>query len=204
MARSPKNNTVPTMETTHLADWLGDLRGLNRLFLDYLAALARSGRPCLNLPQRVARCLRVATAESLDRIADLPVALFRLEISAQPVAAALPRDPDEQARWSLAMTILCSAWHLARSHPFETRTFLHLSHDGLHRLRSIPVAEIATVARSPGLVSCAFADAALTWPALVRLEGDGADERMLTLIALQPPVSVAAHAPAPDPMRLSV
>jgi hypothetical protein len=191
-------------ETTHLADWLGHLRALNRLFLGYLAVLARDGRPCLNLPQRVARCLRVASADSLDRIADLPIALFRLDVAADSVTAALPRDAEEQARWSLAMTILSSAWHLARSHPFETRTFLHLSQDGLRQLRSIPVAEIATVARSPGLVSCAFTDAVLTWPALVRLEGDGPDERMLTLIALQPPLSVAADVPAPDPMRLSV
>lgn len=204
MAHSLKNNTVPTTESMHLDDLLGDLRALNRLFLGYLAALAREGRPCLNLPQRVARRLRVATADALDRIADMPVALFRLEIAAQPVAAMLPRDPQEQARWSLAVTILSSAWHLARSHPFETRTFLHLSHDGLRRLRSIPVAELATVARSPGLLGCAFVDAGLTWPALVRLEGDGPDERMLTLIALQPPVSVAGHAPAPDPLRLSV
>jgi hypothetical protein len=204
MAGLSKNNRVPMTNTTHLADWLGDLRALNRLFLDYLAALARNGRPCLNLPQRVARRLRVATAESLDRIADLPVALFRLELPAQPVATALPRDADEQARWSLAMTILGNAWHLARSHPFETRTFLHLSDDGLRRLRSIPVAEIATVARAPGLVCCAFANAALTWPALVRLEDDGPDGRMLTLIALQPPVSVFTHVPPPDPMRLSV
>ena len=204
MAHSLKNNTVPATETTHLADWLGHLRALNRLFLGYLAALAHDGRPCLNLPQRVARCLRVASADSLDRIADLPVALFRLDIAAHTVTAALPRDAEEQARWSLAMTILSSAWHLARSHPFETRTFLHLSQNGLRQLRSIPVAEIATVARSPGLVSCAFTDAALTWPALVRLESDAPDERMLTLIALQPPLSVAAHVPAPDPMRLSV
>lgn len=179
-------------ETPTLVDRLADLRALNRLFLGYLAMLARDGRPCLDLPAHVARGLRDAAPARLDRIADLPVALFRLDPAARVVDPALPRDRHEQARWSLGVTLLGNAWHLARSHPFEARTFLDLSIAELMQLRSIPVSDLSVVARAPTLLGCAFADAALTWEALV--ESD--DNRMLRLIALQPTVPMARRVSA--------
>jgi hypothetical protein len=190
-------------ETPRLVDWLADLKALNRLFLDYLAMLARDGRPCLRLPRHVARRLGDATPRRLDRIAELPVALFRLDLGAGGVEHALPRERHELARWSLAVTILSSAWHLARSHPFEARTFLHLSKDELRQLRSIPVADLCIVARSPALLGCAFTDAAATWAALVRLEAVE-DDRMLRLITLQPAVPGAGRATVVGAARLSI
>ena len=189
-------------ETPGLDDWLGDLRALNRLFLSYLAMLAREARPCLNLPAQVVRRLRDAAPESLDRIADLPVALFRLDLGTAQLGQALPRDRHEQARYSLALTILSSARHLARSQPFEARTFLQLSALDLRRLRSVRVAELATLARSPSLLRCAFSEAGLTWPALVRAQH--LDARTLTLIALQPPAAAARVARRPQVTSLSV
>ncbi len=189
--------------TSRHPDWLSDLRALNRLFLDYLVTLAREARPCLGLPAHVARRLRDARPETLDRIAELPVALFRLVVMTTPVQHALPRDRHEQIWWSLTLTILSSAWHLTRSHPFEARAFLHLSDDEAQHLRAIPVSELATLARSPTLLRCAFADGAFTWPALVRLD-EIDDERMLTLIALQPAAAIASRPTAYDTARLSV
>jgi len=191
-------------DTPRLTEWLDDLRGLNRLFLGYLVMLAHERRPCLNLPAHVGRHLRDIGAEALDRIADLPIALFRLAPGLHPVDQALPRDRHEQIRWSLALTILSSAWHLVRSHPFEARTFLHLSDSEVRRLRSIPVSELATMARAPTLLACAFADTAFTWPAFVRMD-EVDDDRMLTLIALQPAAAGARRAAAVvESTRLSV
>ena len=189
--------------TSRHPDWLTDLRALNRLFLDYLVTLARETRPCLGLPRHVARQLHASRPETLDRIAELPVALFRLVLVTKPVSHALPRDRHEQMWWSLTLTILSSAWHLTRSHPFEARAFLHLSDDEARQLRAVPVSELATLARSPTLLRCAFADGAFTWPALVRLE-DFDDERMLTLIALQPAAANASRATPHDAARVSV
>ena len=138
-----------------------------------------------------------------QRISELPVALFRLVLGTRSVQHALPRDRHEQIWWSLTLTILSSAWHLTRSHPFEARAFLHLSDGEARHLRTIPVSELATLARSPTLLRCAFADGALTWPALVRLV-DVDDERMLTLIALQPAAATASRPTAYDSARLSV
>jgi hypothetical protein len=180
------------MESPKLDDWLADLRALNRLFLSHLAMLARDARPCMNLPTPIGRRLRDASPETLDRIADLPVALFRLDLGAEPRGRGLPHDRHEQARWSLSLTILSSARHLARSQPFDARTFLQLSAADVRRLRSMPVCGLSTLARAPSLLSCAFSDAAFTWPALTR--PGGVDERMLTLIALQPPMVTTRHA----------
>jgi len=189
--------------TARHPDWLSDLRALNRLFLDYLVTLARETRPCLGLPSHVARDLLDARPATLDRIAELPVALFRLVLGTRAVQHALPRDRHEQIWWSLTLTILSSAWHLTRSHPFEARAFLHLSDDEARYLRAVPVSELATLARSPTLLRCALADGEFTWPALVRLDARD-DERMLTLIALQPAAALASRPTACDAARLSV
>ena len=173
------------------ADWLGELRELNRLFLSYVLARAQAGRPCLGLPRRVSRCLADAPTAVLDRMAGLPTGLFRLvmEPSARPHDGLRPASRLEQMHVSLALTILSSAWHMARSRPFEARAFLHLSERDRRRLRAMPLSLLPVLAGSDGVLQCAFADAGLTWSALVS-DARQDPPRMLILIALQPELAV--------------
>jgi hypothetical protein len=174
-----------------LSDRLEELHELNRLFLAYLQARAREGQPCLGLPRGVVACLRDAEPEALDQIATLPTALFRLQLD--PVAGlaeSIPTPSSALARMqlSLVLTILNNARYLARTRPFEARLFLHLSVYQLRRLRALPLSRLTAMAGARGVLRCAFADAQLTWTALLRSRSADAS-RMLILIALQPNVA---------------
>lgn len=172
------------------ADRLEEIRELNRLFLDYAQVCARHGRPCMGLPRRATRRLVEAQPETLERLAQLPAALFRLDLERTPGTRgrAAPEQHMDRMRLSLALTILNSAWHMARERGFEARMFLHLSKTSLRRLRVTPLSGIPELAYTPNLLRCAFAESRLTWPALFQREEPEA-MRMLTLIALQPKVA---------------
>lgn len=175
---------------------LADIRELNRLFLTYLRVRARDGQACLGLSRRVVRCLCSTDPAELDRAAELPTALFRLNIdeAIDGAAFSVPECPTQQMHLSLALQILSSARHLARSHAFEARMFLHLSAAGVRQLRTMPLAHLPSLASSPDILSCAFADGGLTWPALIRDDEPDA-ARMMILIALQPDLKSAYSLP---------
>lgn len=168
-------------------DRLEEIRELNRLFLTYAQARARQGQPCMDLPRSAARRLVEAPAETLESLAALPAALFRLDLDrAQGTRDGAARERHmDRMRLSLALTILNSAWHMARERGFEARMFLHLSTASLRRLRLTPLSGIPELANMPDLLRCAFAECRFTWPALFHREEPEA-RRMLTLIALQP------------------
>jgi len=168
-------------------DWLDELHELNRLFLTYLRVVAEDGRACLGLPRRAARRLRDASPALLERIARLPTALFSLNIEGIEGTRelAVPERATDQLRYSLALTILSSAWHMARSRAFEARLFLHLSDSSVRQLRTMPLRRLPSYASDPDLLGCAFADTGLTWRALTRDQEEDLS-RMLVLIALQP------------------
>ncbi len=187
MAIYPKKGRVEMRSERRRADRLEEIRELNRLFLAYAQARARQGRPCMGLPRRAARRLAEAEAETLARLAELPAALFRLDLERTPGARdrLAPERHIDRMRLSLALTILNSAWHMARERGFEARMFLHLSTTSLRRLRVTPLSSIPDLASAPDLLRCAFAEGRLTWPAL--FNGNEPEAvRMLTLIALQP------------------
>ena len=178
------------------ADRLEEIRELNRLFLAYAQVCVRQNRPCMDLPGRVARGLVQAEPETLERLAGLPAALFRLDLDfAQGTRErAAPERHMDRMRLSLALTILNSAWHMARDRSFEARMFLHLSNTSLRRLRVTPLSGIPDLAYAPDLLRCAFAESQFTWPALLRRD-EPAAMRMLTLIALQPKVALVDRRP---------
>jgi len=175
-----------------LTNRLEELQELNRLFLAYLQARAREGQPCLGLPRRVVACLRDAKPDTLDQIAELPAALFRLQLDPVTELPELVEPPSSAlARMQLALvlTILNNARYLARTRPFEARLFLHLSVNELRRLRALPLERLAAMGGARGVLRCAFADTQLTWNALLRPTASDA-ARMLILIALQPEVGL--------------
>ena len=195
MAIYPKKGRVEMPPEGRRADRLEEICELNRLFLAYAQARAREGRPCMGLPRRAATRLAEAEPTTLERLAELPAALFRLDLERiQATRDRLaPERHMDRMRLSLALTILNSAWHMARERGFEARMFLHLSTASLRRLRVTPLSSIPELACAPDLLRCAFAEGRLTWPALF----DGHEPeavRMLTLIALQPKVTSFEHA----------
>ncbi len=169
------------------ADWLVEIRELNELFLSYLRVLASGGQACLGLPRRVVRRLRDTDPAALDRVAELPTALFCLNLNqpAQRQGFIPPARVSEQMRVSLAVMILSNARNMARNRAFEARMFLHLSGEDVEQLRAMPPQDLLSLANSPDILSCAFADGGLRWPALLRDDKPEA-ARMLILIALQP------------------
>jgi len=205
MAIYPKKGRVEMVSESRRADRLEEIRELNRLFLTYVQVCARQGRPCMGLPARVARRLVEAQPETLERVAELPAALFRLDLEClhRTRDRAAPERHVDRMRLSLALTILNSAWHMARERGFEARMFLRLSTTSLRRLRVTPLSSIPELAFAPDLLRCAFADCRLTWLAL--FDGDAPEAtRMLTLIALQPKIAAvkaAPHRPARATLR---
>jgi len=186
------------------ADPLEEIHELNRLFLTYTQACACQGRPCMGLPSRVSRRLVDAKPDTLERLAELPAALFRLNLERieRPRGRAAYEQPMDRMRLSLALTILNSAWHMARERGFAARMFLHLSKTTLRRLRLTPLSSLPELAYAPELLSCAFAEGRLTWPALVQ-SNEPEQARMLTLIALQPKVALL-ESNAERPARVSL
>ncbi len=148
----------------------------------------------MDLPRAVVKSLGEASSDTLDRLAELPTALFRLCVDAKTHARehSAPQDSLEQMRVCVTVTILSSAWHMARSRPFEARMFLHLPRAELLKLRAMSLLAVPSIAYRPDTLSCAFADKRLTWPALMGMHKH-CDERLLTLIALQPQLSANAH-----------
>ena len=171
------------------ADRLEEIRELNRLFLAYAQVCVRQDRPCMGLPGRAARGLVQAQPETLERLAEIPAALFRLDLDFRQGTRerAVPERHMDRMRLSLALTILNSAWHMVRDRGFEARMFLHLSNTSLRRLRVTPLSGIPELAYTPDLLRCAFAESRFTWPAFIQRDEPDAI-RMLTLIALQPKV----------------
>lgn len=189
MASSSEKGRAEMASESRKADRLEEIRELNRLFLIYARGCARRGRPCLGLPRRAARQLVEARPETLDSLAELPAALFRLDLDSAPGARdrAPPERHMEQMRLSLALTVLNSAWHMVRDRVFEARMFLHLSRTSVHRLRVTPLSGIPDLAYTPNLLHCAFAECRHTWSALLN-SAEPEAARMLTLIALQPKI----------------
>jgi len=205
MAIYPKKGRIEMPSESRSADPLEEVHELNRLFLTYTQACASQGRPCMGMPARVSRRLVDAQPDTLERLAELPAALFRLNLERIEGTRdrAAYEQPMDRMRLSLALTILNSAWHMARERGFEARMFLHLSKTTLRRLRLTPLSGLPELAYAPELLSCAFAEGRLTWPALFQ-GGEPEAARMLTLIALQPKmarVGTAAKQPARATLR---
>jgi hypothetical protein len=191
MAICPKKEEGGTMSTDGaLAAELEVVRELNRLFLKYLQQRAREGLPCLGLARELAAELRELAPAVLDRMANLPSALFCLDLAeatrARERVTPLHR-PLEQMQLALVLTMLHSAWHMTRRRPFEARLFFKLSPATIRCLRATPLSEIHSLTDTPGIVKCAFPDGRLTWSAIMH-RGDSEALRMMTLIALQPEV----------------
>lgn len=178
---------------THDAD-LDQVVELNRLFLRLLQTRAEEGKPCLGLERAVARRLGVVPPERLDALAELPRALFRLNLdpSRRPGSVSPDRRAAlDSATQSLQLTVLLTAWNFSRRSTYAARLFLGLNSAQVAALRMQPLSDLPQLAATDGLVGCAFERTAWLWQELLSA-AHPEQRRRLLLVALQPQTLVAA------------
>ena len=172
---------------------LDQLRELNRLFLTYLRAHGHKFEFSLGFPEHAVQSLRAASDETLERAAELPQALFRIELGKPAMSDRwLPGEtPAARALQSLQLTILLTVWSVSRLSPYRARALFGLTSRTLQQLRSFALSELPDLAATSRLVACNFVDADWLWCELFEAR-DPANRRYLGLVALQPSGSLSA------------
>ncbi len=176
---------------THDGD-LDQVVELNRLFLRLLRARTETPRACFGLDTSTVRRLKRAPAEVVNELAELPRALFSLNLD--PARPPTVMDPGEarldSATRSMQLTVLLTAWNLSRRSAYSARLFLGLTEEQVAMLKVLPLSDLPPLAAADGLVSCAFEQTAWLWREL--LSASRAEHRrQLLLVALQPQTLVA-------------
>jgi hypothetical protein len=174
-------------QQTSSAD-LDEVHELNRLFIEYLKARARSGDDCLGLRRGIVALLSDIAPGQLETISAFPRALFRLNLDriGAPIAFDSCSDVREQLRRvSLELTILHSAWNLSRRSAYGARLFMGLEARQILLLRTTPLSDLPKISTSSNLVSCGFLDSPWLWQELLT-EIRPESRRQLLLIGMQP------------------
>lgn len=169
-------------------DDLRDIRELNLLFLILLQGRARRGADCFGLAVPVRRRIQEASDAALKGMSTFPKAIFALNLDCIRLGSVVPEERDDQlrkARHALALTVVLTAWNMARQRSFHAQTFLGLSVDESCYLRSLPMMKLHEFAEHPALLRCAFADAVGLWTRLVQY-GERGLPTTLRLLGLQP------------------
>ena len=165
---------------------LDHVRELNRLFLSFLHTRAEERLDCLGLNETTVATLRSASAETLDRIADFPCALFRLKLDAlRPRVADPVRFQLDPAQLSLQSGILNGVWHLVRRRAYSARLHLAMSDAEVRLLRSTPLLDLSRLALAVDLIGCAFHESEWMWIELLT-ETRPEYRRCLLLVGMQP------------------
>jgi hypothetical protein len=106
-----------------------------------------------------------------------------------------PEPSHEDASYqALQLTILHSAWNIARRSRYAGRLFLGLSASEIKRLRATPLGELHGAALGNEVVGCAFANAGWLWTGILT-ETTPERRRQLRLLALQPNVEAPVAPP---------
>jgi hypothetical protein len=169
---------------------LEEVRQLNRVFLNYLRAEPEISREYLGLSAHAADVLERASAAEIERAADFPRTLFRLQIPA--AGNAVNPDPLElvrgSTRWALHLTLLHSARHLSQISGYSARLLMRLGENDVRRLRTASVGDVLTMSLADDLVRQGFDERDWIWREL--LTEDRPDvRRQLLLIGFQPELS---------------
>ena len=165
---------------------LDHIRELNRLFLSFLHTRAHERLDCLGLNEMTVATLRSASAETLERLADFPCALFRLKLDALgPRVADASRFQVDPAQLSLQSGILNGVWHLVRRSSYSARLYLAMSDAEVRLLRSMPLLDLSRLALSVDLIGCAFRESEWMWIELLT-ETRPEFRRCLLLVGMQP------------------
>src|SRR5690606_9337942 len=174
---------TPSSPRSPSTEELEQIRSMNRLFLAHLQERLRRREDPLGLPEEAREGLRDAAPELLDCMAEFPRAVFALSLDEG--AGVMDLGALDTARFALDLTVLHCAWHFSRRDVCQARFLLGLDSRTIQRLRALKLAELASAARRPGLLGCAFAGNAWFWLELLSMR-HAEDRRRLALIALQP------------------
>lgn len=167
----------------------GEIRDLNRAFLTYLKLCIAERADCLGLPAAARHLLKACDTATLDAVADLPRALFKVDLDADRAPVSQIRDPVpaqlDSAHRAIRVTIAFGVWNLCRQSVYQARFLLALDSRSIQRLRSVPIGDVHRLADAPRLVSCAFPTREWLWTDLLTETRPEARRRLL-LVALQP------------------
>lgn len=179
---------------THEGD-LEQVVELNRLFLRLLKSRATKARPCLGLDAATARRLGELSDARLDALAELPRALFRLNLDTEalPPGESSGGAAMDGATRSLQLAALLTAWNFSRRSIYTARLFLGLSALEITTLSALTLSDLPPLAATDGLVSAAFEDTRWLWRELLE-QSRPEQRRRLLLVALQPRTLVATEA----------
>ena len=183
----PQDQTIP--------DGLEEVREWNRLFLVYLRDQLVRGQHPPGLPRAAARALGKASAETIERLAEFPQALFRLRLAAPTEdrvmdLAQAAREPDA-ARQAIQLALLVSARSLCRKSPYAARLYLRLSDAETRRLGETPFGDLPALSLMPDLVTCAYRELSWMWAELLAARKPESKRRLL-LLGLQPRIELNA------------
>ena len=173
---------------------LEQVHELNRLFLSFLQRQARNAQFCFGLPTPAIELLAGATNEVLERAAELPRALFRLNLAEPAARDRLVAGDSTEARalLSLQLTILLTVSGISRQSPYRARAFFGVTSRDLQRLRALQLSEIPALAVTSELVACSFDDVEWLWRELLAPDDSPSHRQHLELVALQPVVHRAS------------
>jgi hypothetical protein len=173
--------------TISTLDQLDQIFELNRFFLTYLQARVRDDGDACGLPPAAAQPLLAASLDMLDRVADFPHALFRLNLDAhrEPLGPDLRASRYDEARTALHLSALLCARTVSRRSVYQARLLLGLDALSIQRLKSLSLGDVQRLALRDGLLECAFPQRARLWLNLFT-ETRGDARQRLAMAALQP------------------
>ncbi len=190
MVRKQKNEVLMSRSEPPLSA-LEEIRQLNRLFLDFARQQPAVAIDRFGLSSNVARLLKTATADQIDRAAEFPRALFRLRLP--PTTADCVIDPralaGEPGERVLELVLLHSARSLSRMSGYSARLLLRLTDHDVSRLRLAEVDEVVFMSFGADVIQAAFDGIDWIWHELLT-EGRPEYRRRLLLIGLQPDFSI--------------
>jgi hypothetical protein len=170
---------------------IDEVRQSNRLFLGYLRSRPEIATTHFALPAAAADLLRQATAEQVDRAADFPRALFRLNLPAAAPGGVLDSLSlsHESGLRILQLALLLNAWNLTRLSGYSARLLLRLDDAGIRQFRGSEMAGILEMSRAPDVVRAAYDDLGWIWQELI-VESRPERRQRLLLLGLQPDFSM--------------
>ena len=172
---------------------VGEVRQLNRIFLEFLRDQPAGVATRFRLSSRAAALLQSAAPDQIERAASFPRALFGLSLPPL-VVGPVPGLPAPASRERVVQLVLLhSARNLSRMSGYWARLLLRLDDSAVQRLRAADVSDIVSMSEADGVLSAAFGILDRVLPELLA-EPRPEHWRRLLLLGFQPEVLEPAAA----------
>ncbi|MGD8339351.1 MAG: hypothetical protein PVH89_01135 [Gammaproteobacteria bacterium] len=164
---------------------VGEVRQLNRLFLDFLRDQPAGSADRFRLSARAAALLCRAEQHEIVRAASFPRALFGLCLPPAPAVAIEGQPAPAPGERVIQLVVLHSARNLARMSGYWARLLLRLDDSDVQRLRGADVEDIVAMSEVDGVLCAAFGVLDRVLPELLT-EPHAEQRRRLLLLGFQP------------------